>query len=204
MKITEVPHGLDLSKPTEGYIRTPGLHMSDIYGALYADLEPARYGKNGPFGHTRMAFGTVFEQVLEIAFAHHFLGERPGELACLPDARIVPLGTPNSIIFSPDQLFFDRVTIGGEFKATKMTSRHGIQDARFDKYFCQMKAYGKPMQVRLWHLFVLFINGDYSFAKDDPDGGMDLKKFEIEFTQRELDDNWNMLMRYARKKGMLI
>lgn len=201
MIITEVPHGLDLSKPTEGYVRTPGLHMSDLYNSLYAELEPKRYAKGDGPDETKMTLGTAFEEVLAIALAERVLGDRPGEFAALPDATVVPVGTPGSIIFSPDHLFYNGITRGGEFKATWMSLRKGIQDERFDKWFCQMKAYGKPLQMREWRLFVLFVNGDYSYKP--PNGGATLKGYDITFTQRELDDNWAMLMRHARRKGLI-
>lgn len=201
MIITEVEHGLDLSTPTEGYVRTPGLHMSDIYNSLYKELEPKRFDKGGGPDETKMSLGTSFEEILAIALAARMLGDRPGEFACLPDGRIVAIGTPGSIIFSPDHFFFNGITRGGEFKATWMSIRQGIRDKRFDKWFCQMKAYGKPLEMRHWKLFALFVNGDYSYKP--PDGGATLKAYDIEFTQRELDDNWSMLMRHARKKGLL-
>ncbi len=203
MRVDEITnHGLDLSTPTPGYVRTPGLHMSAIYNALFKELEPKRFASMGGPDVTKMSVGTSFEEVLAIALADRILGERPGEFAADQTGRTVKIGTPGSIIFSPDQFFYpdDRDMEGGEFKATWMSIRNGITDPKFDKWFVQMKAYGKPLSIRVWRLFVLFINGDYSYKGQD--GGATLKAYRVEFTQRELDDNWRMLMRFADKRGM--
>ena len=42
MRLDQLEHGLILNTPTEGYVRTPGLHMSDLYGSLYKGLNPKR------------------------------------------------------------------------------------------------------------------------------------------------------------------
>lgn len=201
MRLVETDHGLVLNQPTEGYIRTPGLHLSDIYNQLYAELDPARFAKGGGPDAVKMEMGSAFEEVLEIALAHRMLAERPGEFACLPSGRIVPVGSPNSIIFSPDQFLFNGVTRLGEFKATWMSIRQGIQDKRFDKWWTQVKGYCYPLQLLHARLYVLFVNGDYSYRP--PNGGAVLKCYDIEFTQHELDTNWSMLMRFAARKGMI-
>lgn len=201
MKVVEIEHGLTLNQPTEGYVRTPGLHISEIYNSLFEEMEPARFSKGDGPDRVKMEVGTAFEETLEIALAQRLLGDRPGEFACMPCARVVPVGTPGSIIFSPDYFLFNGVTRLGEFKATWMSIRHGIHDARFEKWRVQMKAYAKPLQMLHARLYVLWVNGDYSWKP--PYGGAHLRAWDFEFTQRELDDNFNMLMRHARKKGLI-
>lgn len=204
MKITEIDHGLALNQPAPGYVRSPGLHMSDIYNSLYEEMEPSRFKKSekGP-NAAIMEVGSAFEEALEIALAHRLMGERPGEFAATPAGLIVPVGTPGSIIFSPDNFLYEpTLTLLGEFKATKMSIKHGIEDKKFDKWFTQMKSYGKPLRMRRVRLYVLFLMGDWSFKP--PHGETELRAWDIEFTQRELDDNWAMLMRHAKKKGMIV
>lgn len=202
MTFTEIEHNLDLNKPTVGYVRSPGLHMSDIYNALYKKLEPARFDKEGGPDESKMALGTAFEELLEIALAERILGERPGEFAAMPDATVVPVGTPGSIVFSPDHFIFNGVFRLGEFKATWMSIRAGIEDKRFDKWRTQMKAYCKPLDTRHARLYTLFVNGDYSWKP--PYGSTHLRAWDIEFSQKELDANWSMLMNFARKEGMIV
>lgn len=223
MHIQPIEHGLILNQPTEGYVRTPGLHMSDIYNSLYKGLDPKRFDKGTGPDVIAMDYGSSFEEALEEAVAYYFAkrgtggSDRPGEYACLASGKIVPVGTPKSIIFSPDHFFYNCVTRLGEFKSTRMTIGPGLRDRKFDKWFCQMMAYGFPLKMRHQRLIALFINGhgkwdwfkvpDVQF-KDHPKGwcppGPLLLAWDIEFKQRELDDNWNTLMRHARKKGMPI
>lgn len=213
MRIVPIAHGLDLNKPTEGYVRTPGLHMSDIYGSLFKKLDPKRFNKPGPPDELAMEYGTAFEESLEEAIAgrlsERMLGARPGEFAAMPDGRVVAVGTPGSIIFSPDHFLFNGVTRLGEFKSTRMTISGGIRDEKYDKWYVQMKAYAKPLRMRFARLYVLFINGHGKWKPFEvpevgllPSGPL-LLAWDIEFTQRELDDNWAMLMRHAREEGML-
>ncbi len=217
MKLTEFDHGLDLSKPTEGYVRTPGLHMSGIYNDLYADMYPEKYSndgfeKEGP--QTRMTLGTAFEEVLEESLARRILGERPGEFVTQHAADCVfhrqpvlvkafqtPCPCGAGVIYSPDHLIFNGVTRLGEFKCTWYSIRQGIEDKKFDKWFCQMKAYCHHLETQHARLYVLFVNGDYSWK--DPYGGPHVRAWDIEFSEGELVKNWRMLVRHAQKKGML-
>lgn len=216
MKIEPIEHGLVLNQPTEGYVRSPGLHMSDIYNSLFKGLDPKRFDKGTGPDVLAMDYGSSFEEALEEAVAHYFAkrstggSDRPGEYACLADGRIVKVGTPKSIIFSPDHFFYNGVTRLGEFKSTRMTIGGGITQEKFDKWFCQMKAYGKPLKMPDQRLIALFINGHGKWKDHKVPGlgllpsGPLLLAWDLKFTQRELDDNWNMLMRHARKKRMPI
>lgn len=164
--------------------------MSDIYNSLYADLDPKKYAKGDGPDVTKMTLGTSFEEVLEVALSERIIGERAGEFT-----------TKEGIIYSPDHLIFNGVTTLGEFKCTWFSIRAGIQDKRFDKWFTQMKSYCYHLQTPYARLYALFVNGDYSYKP--PYGGPHVRAWDIEFTRRELDDNWAMLMRHARRKKML-
>lgn len=216
MKIDEIDHGLILSAPTEGYVRTPGLHMSDIYDSLYKGLNPKRYDKRDPvtgeplpFDELRMEVGTSFEEVLEPAVRERVVGaERPGEYAtqhqsdCLYAGTRVLVGDPTcpcgaGVIYSPDHFLFNGVFRLGEFKVTWMSIRKGLTDPRFDKWFCQIKAYCYHLNTVYARLYGLFINGDYKTYTPD------LKSWDITFTQKELREEWSLLLRHARKQSML-
>jgi hypothetical protein len=155
MKIQELDHGLTLNKPAEDYVRSPGLHMSEIYNSLFEELEPARFSKGDGPDKVKMEVGLAFEETLEIALSTRLLGERPKEFAALPSGKVVKVGTPNSIAFSPDQLLFNGVTRLGEFKATWMSIRHGIHDADEGVLLPAADAVGAALRaVREWRLLV--------------------------------------------------
>lgn len=221
MKLTQLPSlDLELNKPTLGYVRTPGLHMSEIYGSLYKKLDARRYDKpetahSNAAKAVRMEVGTAFEEVLEEALASRIFGERPGEFVsrhakdCTRYRSHVAVGdTPcrcgAGVIFSPDYLITedDGSIRLGEFKCTWMSIRHGIQDARFDKWFCQMKAYCYHLRLRQARLYAMFINGDYSFKPPAGDPHIP-NPWNIEFSQKELDANWHVLLRHALKEKMI-
>lgn len=211
MNIIPFEHGLELDTPTEGYVRTPGLHMSDIYGSLYKELDPKRFDKEGGPDVTRMLLGTVTENTLATVMSRHLIqGERPGEFAALASGKVVPVGTPKSIIFSPDHFFYNGATKLGEFKVTWMTIAKGIRESKFDKWWCQMGAYGYPLKMPSQVLYAYFVNGHGKWDDFDVPGrgvlkpGPLLLAWKIEWTQRQLEDNWNDLMRHARKKRMNI
>lgn len=221
MTIEPIEHGLILNQPAEGYVRSPGLHMSDIYGALYKGINPKRYDKPGPPDALAMEYGSAFEEELEESIARNYArrctggGDRPGEYAALRSGKIVPVGTTHSVIFSPDHFFYNGVTRLGEFKSTRMTIASGLSDEKFDKWRTQIKSYAKPLKMLHARLIALFINGhgkwqDFeipgvpNFKRPDrlwPSGPLMLA-WDMTFTQKELDDEWEMLMRFAVKKGM--
>ena len=215
MRIDSIDHGLILAAPTEGYERTAGLHMSDLYGSLYKKLNPKRYDKRDkdgnplPFDLVRMEVGSAFEEVLEPVIRKRIIdAERPGEFAtqhtsdCVyqrvvvrPGDAVCPCGA--GVIYSPDHFLFNGVFRLGEFKLTWMSISKGIRDKRFDKWFCQMKVYCKHLKTRYARLIALFVNGDYT------DHSPLLLAWDIEFNQKELDEEWNTLLRHGRRERMI-
>lgn len=220
MLIEEVTdHGIDFAKGAEGYVRSAGLHMSDIYNALYKKLDPDRYDKrdiNGdavPFDLQKLEFGLRFEEMLERVLALSVLGERPGEFRtqhdpeCPAAATKMPEGLfcPHCLAgtyYSPDYLFYEPEPepVLGEFKLTWYSSKGAPNvPEKFDKYFTQIKAYLYHLRLRRARLYVFFVNGKY------PRGGPPTPEFRVwkmQFTERELHDEWKMLRRFALKEGV--
>ena len=184
MKITPIPHGLDLL--ASDLVRSSGLHMSQIYGSLYEALEPERFKGDEP-NPLMLALGTAWEQYferqLDRAKSHIF---RPGELI-----------SPEGIAYSPDGVIENGHLTMVEYKLTWMSSNADIADSKFDKYRTQMLSYAYQLETSHARLYVLFVNGNYK-----PPSPM-LKAWNFEFSVRELNDNWTMLMNHARHKGMI-
>jgi hypothetical protein len=220
MIITEVEHGLSLAANAPGFVRSPGLHMSQIYGSLYAMIDPERYDKREPDGSTKgldlviMEEGMAFEEWLEPRLAARLLGARPGEFFTQHDAMCPLEGTRvrdggllcacgAGIAYSPDWLFDepDGSTVLGEFKRTKYTLRGAPYNEKFDKWITQMKAYCYHLNVLRARLYVLFVMGDYSYKP--PLGDEQIKAWEITFTSAELEREWARLLRHAHRKGLL-
>jgi hypothetical protein len=225
--VKEIDHGLVLAAPTKGYVRTPGLHASDLYGAYYKDHDPKRYdkkdkdGKAVPFDLAKMEMGTSFEEVLEPVLKERLFGERndgyrPGEftaphvpgcphdgLEC--DAETVCPECGAGTLFSPDYLFeLAGRLILGEFKCTWYSSNGAPTNDKFAKWLTQIKLYLLwltvilGMDVTKVRLFVLFVNDDYKPPTPK------LRAWEITFTKKELMLEHKEIIRHAKKKGLLV
>lgn len=193
MIVTPIEHDLDLFAGSPQ--RSPGLHLSDIYGPLYEQLAPKQYrGRStgpDPLKDAYITAGLSLESMMEEGLKRR-MAERPGEFR-----------TPEGIIFSPDLLIYNHALRLGEIKLTWMSSREvprhkGEQfPAKFDKYFTQMKGYCHNLDTNLARLYTFHVNGTYRPMTPE------LLAWDIEFSARELHENWQMLMNFARERRML-
>lgn len=196
MKITPCPHGFEdiVGQNKPGYLRGKGLHMSDIYGSLFKELEPKRYDTGEPMDLNRLEAGMAFEEFLEEGMTKRLSGERPGELT-----------TEEGILYSPDFLVFSDVTRLGEIKLTWLSSKEVPRERangfppQFDKYFCQMMSYCHNLETPYARLVAYFVNGPYKHPYTP-----ELLAWDIEFSSRELRENWQMMMSHARRKKLLV
>ena len=196
MRIVPVEHGLqDLIGKSVGP-RSEGLHMSDIYGSLFQELEPKRYahkpGEELPL--LRFEAGLALENILEQGLRQRLV-ERPGEFT-----------TKEGIIFSPDLIMFNGTTRVGEMKLTWMTSGDAPREIvngfpqRWDKWVVQMQSYCHCLETADARLIGFFINGPYP---KDHKYTPELLAWDITFSKREMDENWTMLMNHAKQRKML-
>lgn len=104
-------------------------------------------------------------------------------------------GTPDFIDLDPNSLAYDDHDFSvEECKCTWMSARNDIYSEKFWKYKVQLMAYCKMLGTCLGHLHVLFVNGEYEKGVL---GTPIYRVWRAEFTQRQLDQNWNMLMKHA-------
>lgn len=191
LKIIPVHHGLDEIVGISIGHRSPGLHMSAIYGDLFQDLEPKRFKRGEPMDLLRVEAGLALETVLEKGLRDRWCAERPPEQV-----------TDNGIFYSPDLIIFDGAKSKlGEIKLTWMSAKDTPEGPatcfppKFNKYVCQMQAYCYHLEMSEARLLTYFVNG----RKGSPE----LLAWDIEFTKRELEENWRKLMNHARHKRML-
>lgn len=196
MRITPIDHGLDLTAPAPGYVRTPGLHMSEIFGEIYKQIDPKRYGRESTEAQRAayMAPGLALEEALESMLRDKLTRDsgRPGEFV-----------SPEGIIYSPDLIIFNDTHRVGEIKLTWMSCKEVPRvEARsfppqFDKYFTQMKSYSYCLDTPYARLYAFFVNGDYKARQPE------FLAWDVEFSKRELEDNWRMIINAARSMGRL-
>jgi hypothetical protein len=187
MIVTPVAHGLDLLK--SDLVRSPGLHASDIYGDLYQQLEPNRYKKDQPLNAPLMALGTAWEKHLEyLLLINGAKVYRPGELM-----------SSDGIAFSPDLIMFNGHTRVGEIKLSSMSAESmPVEETnnlppKFDKYLAQMKLYAYWLELRHGWLAMLSI-----YRPHLPE----LRCFNLEWSERELQENWQMHDNHSKHEGM--
>lgn len=65
-------------------------------------------------------------------------------------------------------------------------------------WLAQCKGYCKGLNTRTAYLHVLFVCGDYKYPITPQ-----LKVWKIQFTQEEIDDNWELLIDYVRHRRVL-
>jgi hypothetical protein len=65
-------------------------------------------------------------------------------------------------------------------------------------WIAQMKGYCKGLHTRVAYLHVLFLCGDYKYPITPQ-----LKCWRVEFTQDEIDDNWEMMIDYVRHRRQM-
>ena len=190
MIITPVPLGNELLYPqTKG--RSVGLHASDIYGALYQELEPKRF-KGGSPDPLRIILGLALERALAEVLAEVWGWQRPDEFK-----------TVEGIAFSPDGLLYrdDGDLVVGETKLTWKGSRDVPRESAtsfpsgFDHYMTQVMFYADSLGTPHARLLVYFVNGTGRAPE--------LLAWDIEFTARELQENRSMLLNFGKSKGML-
>jgi hypothetical protein len=213
MRITPVEHGLeDLIGANEpGFERTKGLHMSELYGAYYKAVEPERFTQDDITPDIKLKFelGFALERMLEEGLKERLAlngSGRPGEF----------VEPEHGIIYSPDLLLFNGVTRLGEIKLTWMSSKEVPREAmssngfppRFDKYFTQMKLYCRALEICDARLIAFFVNGDYAYKQKANKGksvpsGPELLAWDLQFTRREMDEEWRTIMNHAKHVGLL-
>lgn len=186
VKPIELTFDLAMSDPN----RSKGLHVSEIYGSYYQETEPGRYRKDGKPPDLLMAIGLAVEQYLEkVLVANGMLCERPGELR-----------SPEGIYFSPDLVMLPTADRLGEIKYTLMSSKVGPTHKKFAKYLTQGKIYCYWTGIPRIRYFVLHGMGDWNRRKPPMPV---LNVWDVDFTARELRDEYKLLMNHARTTGLL-
>lgn len=187
MHITEVPDctiesiTLEASPP-----RSEGLHLSTVIRSILADLDPKTYGPDSAPDWNRFEMGFTFERVLEHAFATRREDiVRPGEFVL------------DGIAMSPDGIAVDAWRLE-EFKLTWKSMREAPHGRKFWPWIVQMKAYCKGIGAQHARLRALFVNGDYRDGYQPQ-----FRAWDFEFSAREIDENWDMVVNHARAKGLL-
>ena len=124
---------------------------------------------------------------------------RPGSLSVDIDGH--------EVFYSPDLLIFNHTTRLGEIKLTFMSPKGhfpwkpgAVYDgfgSKADKWLSQIKLYCKCLGTRDARLYAFFVPEAIKAT------GKALRAWDIRFTQREIDEEWDTIMRHVRAEGLL-
>ena len=162
------------------------LHLSTIYTDLEKKLglDKTRTTTENPLWAQT---GFLWERALAEAFrdAYPYI-VRPGEI------------TKDGIVMSPDgiNLKYDMLE---EYKCTWSSSNKKPWDIW--KWMTQTKGYCYGLGVLSCYFRVWYVNGSYGKGSAY---GPEYKAYIINFTQSELDENWEMVLKHAKSIGLLL
>jgi hypothetical protein len=202
MTVVELPAvsvlAIQAASQQDAYPRSAGLHLSAVIRHIMQALDPEAYGPQDAIDDTtrnRWALGLLFEEILSAMYAsrrrqafvegvkppYEFVG-RPGEVMV------------DGIAMSPDGLVSD--TDGPALLESKLTwkSKRGfdLDGKKFVAWKWQAMGYSRALGVTRAYLPVFWINGSY-------DGYLpELVEYRVDFTPRELEENWTMLLNHAK------
>lgn len=158
-----------------------GLHLSSIIKSILIGLDPKRFsGGLTSAAYSRFEVGFAFEDALARRRTdRHILLQQAFE--------------KDGIRFTPDGInIATNPWVVLESKATWMSLKQGIDHPKFRHWFWQIMGYCHGVDTNRGLLEVLFVNGDYRPSQPV------LKAWELEFTPRELQENWLMLLNQKR------
>lgn len=175
----EFPH-------TPNIDRSPGCHLSDVLSGMGEELFKIPGKKDGEVvnADTLMQFekGFLWEETLSLAMKER-LATRPGEILC------------DGIACSPDGVGVDGdgELVVEEYKATTMSSNKTPD--QLWKWKWQAGAYCHVVGATRAIFRVLYLCGDYrTFIPT-------YRVYRLDFSEGELQDMWEAVVGFARRKG---
>lgn len=185
MKIRQYPFKLKLD---DGAGRGDGIHVSDIIRALafkFGHLRPEFEGEE--INANMVCPGLAWEEWLAPQIKEEFPSFKfhPGEM-CV-----------DGIYMNCDGISRKKsgLVIVHEIKFTWKSMRKAIEDEWM--WLTQLAAYCKAYGTTVGMIWPYYVNGTYNFDMKESR----IKPHRIEWTQEEIDENWDMLRNYADVMG---
>jgi hypothetical protein len=174
--------------------RSPGIHLSDIIQricidrGIYTDTsdDPILFNPDThqptPLTQTRWQLGCA----LETAITNRYQSEYPNTYVSPGELYL------DNIPGTPDLGCLDDGLID-EIKLSWQSSIHTPDSDKFLPRRMQLMAYLKMIGVRVGRLHVCNVNGDYR-----GDRAPVYRVWQMEFSERELNENWLLIKSYRR------
>lgn len=213
---------IDIRSRAGQYVeRTDGLHFSQIMNDILVTLEPDRYGQGNEGKWMNFLVGLIFERALELAWLDREIEGnyrpeliRPGEVTydgvfdcLLPHCEVCggigKKGIRYRILGTPDA-YDTYLARPEEYKCSKKSCRQDITDKKFWHYWVQLKAYAFITGSHSGVLYILHVMGNWSRDDNDPENGYVIKGWEDTWTDLELLENWNMIIKHAHSRRLIV
>jgi hypothetical protein len=194
---------ISLSLPPSKKPRTDGVHLSAIIRCIAQEtgiLKPEWCEDlslldlreiTDPVAILRISIGLAWEEwYIPNHLAKAFgVSDHPGEL-CIDSIYMTPDGESLDVVITQRDRKGHVIRIH-EVKATYKSTNTIGDDPDDPLYMMQIKGYCKGADTRHAALHILFLCGDYKFPIQPQ-----LKCWNLEFTQEEIDDNWSLMTEY--------
>ncbi len=196
MKVTDTSKQLDLSTlgETASGPRSPGVHVSEIWRNIESTLGKYERGtteEDKRRGLTYQLGGFLWEEVFAYAFVSIFGKSWPGSLVVHHEVE------RDGIVGSPDLLDTVEERVIDTKCTWKSSNKLDDLEKNFWSWLVQLKAYCAMTGWRRGRLVVYFVNGDYR------ESGPQVKQIDLEFSEQEVEETWQMLLAHARRRGWL-
>ena len=182
------PARLQSQADDEGLTRSPGLHLSTIYRDIERTIKP----KDEWCSEEELAFfgagGFLWERVFGKCHAEAVATEdivRPGEFEL------------DGIIGSPDLIRVSDWTLLETKCCWRSARKFESLEKNFWAWICQVKSYSLMIGTNVAEIHCFFVAGDWR-----PPAPC-VKSIRIEYTDRELEENWSMITKFAESRGWL-
>ena len=196
----EVPVSLKL--PPSRIARSKGIHVSSIIRCIAQEtgiLAPEYYEElslsdvreiKDPVAVLRMCIGLAWEEWYIPTLAESGVIDHPGEMK-LSGIFLTHDAESLSVIIT--EAGTKTALVVHEVKSTYKSTRTVGDLSTEWMWLSQIKAYCKALGTRFAMIHVLFLCGDYGYPIKPV-----LKCWQLEFTQQEVDDNWQLLTEYVQ------
>ncbi len=202
MQYKEIPVNLTLPEPRVP--RAKGTHVSGIIRAIAIEtgILKAEWAEDksmadsreiaDPVAILRMNIGLAWEEHYISTFLGPLGVDNHPDLMCVDGVHMSPDGISMDVIITQRRKQYHSII--HEIKATYKSVNTVANLSKEFMWMSQVKSYCKGSKTRYAQLHVLFLCGDYSFPIKPQ-----LKVWAIEFTQKEIDDNWSLLIDYKEE-----
>jgi len=187
----DYPNCLRSQADEEGLTRSGGLHLTPIIKDIEQTIKPRDLWCTDEELAFFGAGGFMWERVYSEAMRDSLLGDellvRPGEV------------TLDGITGSPDLL---RISSGDVVLIETKCTWRGLRkweslEKNFWAWLVQTKAYCLMVGTTITEIHVFFVAGDWRPPVPC------VRAIRLEYTDRELNENWLMLVKHAKNRGWL-